>query len=138
MPTTKTAFYWFSVFAVCSIAYQQIQDNIRPGYSGDNPTIRYFLGVAPNFFPAIGLPALFIILLPQIAGKRKTAKWFNEKKHITSNLVALTGLIFWEFLQMTGNLKFDWNDILWTLLGGFLFHLIWLVSPAKYKSSLLD
>jgi len=64
----KSEYYWFLIFAVCFFAYQQIQDNIRPHYHGSNSTIKYLLGVAPNFFPAIGIPAIFVLRTPHKIG----------------------------------------------------------------------
>jgi hypothetical protein len=90
--------------------------------------------VAPNFFPAIGLPSLFVILIPEIFGKNKKIKRICENRHIASNITSLVGLIIWEVLQLIGNLKFDWNDILWTILGALTFQLIWIVSSAKFKT----
>lgn len=131
MKTSNILYYWFALFALCFIAYQQVQDNIRPAYTGGNLTIKYLLGVAPNFFPAIGIPALFVVLIPQM---KWTNKWLNEKKHITANLISLAGLLSWEFLQIiTTRGFFDWNDVLWTLIGGFVFQLIWTISPNRYK-----
>ena len=131
MMTSKSLYYWFAVFALCFFTYQQVQDNIRPAYADGNLTIKYLLGIAPNFFPAIGIPALFIVIIPQM---KLTNKWLNEKKHITANLISLTGLLSWEFLQtITTRGYFDWNDILWTLIGAFVFQLIWTISPIRYK-----
>lgn len=76
MNTSKSLYYWFALFALCFIAYQQVQDNIRPNYIGGNLTIIYLLGVAPNFFPSIEIPALFVVLIPQMKQK---GKWLNEK-----------------------------------------------------------
>ncbi len=133
MKTSKSLFYWFALFALCFITYQQVQDNIRPAYAYGNLTIKYLLGIAPNFFSAIGIPALFIVIIPQM---KLTNKWLNEKKHITANLISLTGLITWEFLQtITTRGYFDWNDILWTQIGAFVFQLIWTISPNRYKDN---
>jgi uncharacterized membrane protein YfcA len=133
MKTSKSSFYWFAIFALCFIAYQQVQDNIRPNYTGGNLTITYLLGIAPNFFPSIGIPALFVVLLPQM---KLTSKWIKEKKHITANIISLTGLISWEFLQiLTTKGRFDWNDILWTLIGAIFFQLIWTITPIRYKET---
>lgn len=96
--------------------------------------VKYFFGVAPNFFPAIGLPSLFVILIPEIFAKNKKFKRIFENRHIASNITSLVGLIIWEVLQLTGNLKFDWNDILWTILGALTFQLIWIVSSTKFKT----
>ena len=133
MKTSKSSFYWFAIFALCFIAYQQVQDNIRPNYTGGNLTITYLLGIAPNFFPSIGIPALFVVLLPQM---KLTSKWLKEKKHITTNIISLTGLISWEFLQiLTTKGRFDWNDVLWTLIGAIFFQLIWTITPIRYKET---
>ena len=131
MKSSKILYYWFSLFAFCFISYQQITDNIRPNYSGDSMTFIYFLGIAPNFFPAIGIPALFVVLIPQL---QRTNKWFNEKRYLTANIISLTGLISWEFIQSTSpKLHFDWNDVLWTLIGAFVFQLFWILTPKKFK-----
>ena len=133
MKISKSLFYWFALFALCFITYQQVQDNIRPAYAYGNLTIKYLLGIAPNFFSAIGIPSLFIVIIPPM---KLTNKWLNEKKHITANLISLAGLITWEFLQtLTTRGYFDWNDILWTLIGAFVFQLIWTISPNRYKEN---
>jgi len=131
MKTPKSLYYWFAIFAICSIAYQQVQDNIRPHYTGGNLTIIYLLGIAPNFFPGIGIPALFVVLIPQL---KLSSKWLNEKKHIAANVISLAGLLAWEFLQtLTTRGHFDWNDVLWTLIGALVFQLIWTITPNVYK-----
>jgi len=67
----KLEYYWFLIFALCFTAFNQIQDNIRPSYIGDNSIIKYLLGVAPNFFPAIGIPALFVLIIPYVFKKKE-------------------------------------------------------------------
>ncbi len=131
MNTSKSLYYWLALFSFCFISYQQIIDNVRPNYLGNCLTVKYLLGIAPNFFPAIGIPALFVVLIPQI---KRTNKWLNENKHSTANIISLTGLISWEFIQTTSTkLHFDWNDVLWTLIGAIVFHLIWTITPDRYK-----
>lgn len=129
----KPQFYWFLIFAICFIAFNQIQDNIRPNYNGDNTIIKYLLGVAPNFFPAIGIPALFVISIPYVFNKKSSDAWYLNKRHLLANLISVVGLVGWEFIQLAGKLRFDWNDILWTLIGALLFQVIWILSPQKYK-----
>lgn len=131
--TNKSTIYWFMIFVLCSIAYQFIQDTLRPQYEGDNAIIQYLLGVAPNFFPAIGLPAFFVILIPQLFGIKNNNRWLHERKHITANIISMMGLILWEFMQVKGNLYFDWNDILWTCIGAFVFQVIWYSTPETIK-----
>jgi glycopeptide antibiotics resistance protein len=74
---------------------------------------------------------LFVTIVPQL---KQTSKWLNEKKHITANIVSVTGLVSWEFLQTTTKSgQFDWNDILWTLIGAIVFQIVWTMTPEKYK-----
>lgn len=124
----KSEYYWFLLFATCFISYQQIQDNIRPYYDGANATIKYLLGVAPNFFPAIGIPSLFVVLIPLLVKKPDSKNWLLQNRHSVANISSMIGLIGWEFLQRTGNFVFDWNDILWTCIGAFIFEIIWRLS----------
>jgi hypothetical protein len=135
----KPAYYWFAIFAFTSIAYQLVQDNIRPNYTGDDLIIKYLLGIAPNFFPAIGIPALFVILIPELNKGKNPKQWLNNKIHLTANLISLTGLLSWEFLQTTTKRgRFDWNDVLWTIIGALIFQLIWIISPARHKEESVD
>lgn len=111
-----------------------MQDTIRPNYSSGNALINYFLGVAPNFFPAVGIPALLVILIPVLSKKRSTNKWLTEKRYFTANLISLVGLLTWELVQIrTKSGRFDWNDMLWTIIGAFIFQLIWQITPLKFK-----
>lgn len=133
MKTSIYLLYWFTLFAFCFVSYQQIIDNIRPNYSGNNWTVKYLLGIAPNFFPAIGIPALLVVLIPQF---KLNAKWLNEKKHIAANIFSIVGLITWEVIQTTSTkLHFDWNDILWTIVGALVFQLIWTITPDRFKEN---
>jgi hypothetical protein len=129
----KSEYYWFLIFACCFFIFNQIQDNIRPHYNGNNAAIKYFLGVAPNFFPAVGIPALFVLIIPYVLKNNNTGTWFYERRHLSANLISVIGLVGWEFIQLSGKLKFDWHDIIWTLIGALLFHFIWTISPQKYK-----
>jgi hypothetical protein len=131
----KLEYYWFLIFTLCFTAFNQIQDNIRPNYSGDNSIIKYLLGVAPNFFPAIGIPALFIMVIPLVLKKNNSETWIYKKRHLSANLFSVIGLVGWEFAQLSGKLIFDWNDILWTLIGALSFHFIWLITPQRFKES---
>jgi hypothetical protein len=131
----KLEYYWFLIFALCFTAFNQIQDNFRPKYNGDNSIIKYLLGVAPNFFPAIGIPALFIMVIPLVLKKNNSETWIYKKRHLSANLFSVIGLVGWEFAQLSGKLIFDWNDILWTLIGALSFHFIWLITPQRFKES---
>lgn len=132
MKSANSTYYWFTLFALCFIAYRYLADNIRPNYNGNSSTIKYLLGVAPNFFPAIGIPALLVVIISQT---KPNSEWINRNRHITANLISVTGLITWEFVQATSTkLYFDWNDIVWTLIGAAVFHLVWVITPDRYKA----
>jgi hypothetical protein len=120
---SKTTYYWFSIFALYFISFQAVSYYIRPNYSGESAIISYFLGIAPNFFPAIGIPALFVVFTMQL---KSANQWLNEKRFITANLISIIGLVGWEFIQTSSKkLHFDWNDVLWTFIGAAIFQLIW-------------
>lgn len=120
-------YYWFSMFALNFFLFQLISDKVRPSYNGDSLLVKYFLGIAPNFFPAIAIPALFLIIIPQL---KLTNKWINNNQHVVANLISTTGLVSWEFIQISSTkLHFDWNDIIWTFIGASIFQLLWKVSP---------
>lgn len=131
----KLEYYWFLIFALCFTAFNQIQENIRPNYGGDNSIIKYLLGVAPNFFPAIGIPSFFIMVITLVLKKNNSETWIYKKRHLSANLFSVIGLVGWEFAQLSGKLIFDWNDILWTLIGALSFHFIWLITPQRFKES---
>ena len=125
---------WFFLFAACTIIYQQIQDKYRPNYKGGNETIRYLLGIAPNFLPAIGLPAIFLLLLPLVKPQNSKNVLWSKLKHITAMVISLSGLILWEVIQSTlPKARFDWNDILWTLTGCLEFYCIWHIVPESFR-----
>jgi len=127
----KTTYYWFSIFALCFLCFQAVSYYIRPNYPGEGAIISYFLGIAPNFFPAIGIPALFVVLIMQL---KTSSKWLIERNYLTANFISLIGLVGWEFIQTTSKkLHFDWNDVLWTFIGAAIFQLIWVLTPERLK-----
>ena len=60
-------FIYYIIFAICFLLFSIVQDYIRPNYDGANGIIIYLLGVAPNFLPGIGLPALLYVLIPEVS-----------------------------------------------------------------------
>jgi hypothetical protein len=127
----KTTYYWFSIFALCFLCFQAVSYYIRPNYSREGAIISYFLGIAPNFFPAIGIPALFVVLIMQL---KTSSKWLIERNYLTANFISLIGLVGWEFIQTSSKkLHFDWNDVLWTFIGAAIFQLIWVLTPERLK-----
>jgi glycopeptide antibiotics resistance protein len=125
-------YFWLIIFAGSFLSYQLIQDYIRPSYAGNSVIITYLLGVAPNFFPAIGIPSLFVVLIPQLKSKANNHKWLKEKVNITANVISLIGLIAWEFTQtITSKGRFDWNDVIFTLIGALTFQFLWVLLQKK-------
>jgi len=129
----KSEYYWFGIFAICFIIFQYLSSEVRPNYGGENPLIVYLLGISPNLFPGIGIPALFILFIRTFTKPNNTTIWFGEYKFITAVILSTAGLVLWEFIQLTGKLVFDWHDVLWTLIGAIIFLLIWSVTPRKFK-----
>jgi hypothetical protein len=131
MKNTGKLYYWFAVFAVCFITYQYISSAVRPQCNDCSVSWKYLLGIAPNFFTAIGIPALIFGIWMQIESRGK--RTFSNK-HLITNVFSAAGLIAWEFVQIAASkLHFDVHDILWTLIGSSCFHLVWLVTPGKYR-----
>ena len=131
MKKLNNSYLWFGVFAFCFFIFQYISDYLRPNYNGNNEIFKYFLSIAPNFFPAIGIPSLFMNIFPYLNDNNDL---FNKYRHLTGNLTSLSGLILWEFAQgASKKMYFDWNDILWTLFRAIVFQLIWIVTPRTLK-----
>ena len=57
----------YIIFIVVFFALSHSQDYIRPNYDGANEVLIYLLGVAPNFLPGIGLPALLCVVIPELS-----------------------------------------------------------------------
>lgn len=116
----KEIYFWFGIFALSTIAYSYIQDTLRPASIDYPDYLQYLLGVAPNYFAGISLPAIFMLLIPHLKPKAKT--WTIIRVRNWSMLISIIGLLIWEFLQLTTqNGHFDIQDILWTFLGVFTF-----------------
>ena len=87
-----------------------------------NSLIIYFLGVIPNFLPGIGLSSLFYVTIPEIF-KSNTSIYRNRLK--LSIIISMIGLIGNEFITIyTPKRVFDWNDVVWTIIGGIVFYFL--------------
>jgi hypothetical protein len=75
------------------------------------------------------------MVIPLALKKNNSETWIFKMRHLSANLFSVIGLVGWEFAQLSGKLRFDWNDILWTFIGALLFHLIWISTPQKFKES---
>ena len=129
----KNEYLYILIFALCFAGFQYLEEVIRIDYNNQNKFFTYLLGVIPNFLPAIGMPSLFVVIIKELKGK-STNPFFLKKKHILAILISQIGLITWEFQQILApNGTFDWNDILWTIIGGGIFCLIWKAKPLTDK-----
>ena len=125
----KNDYLYILTFALCFAGFQYLEEVIRIDYNNENTFFTYLLGVIPNFLPAIGMPSIFVVIIKELKGK-STNTFFLKKKHILAILISQIGLITWEFVQIVApNGIFDWNDILWTIIGGGIFYLIWKAKP---------
>ena len=116
-------YFYYIVFGVTFLTFGLVQDYIRPNYEGGNDLIIYFLGVIPNFLPGIGLPSMFYVTIPEIF-KPNTSIYRNRLKW--SIIISMIGLIGNEFITIytPGRGVFDWNDIVWTIIGGIVFYFL--------------
>jgi len=129
----KNEYLYALIFALCFAGFQYLEDVIRIDYNNQNNFFTYLLGIIPNFLPAIGMPSIFVVIIKELKEK-STNSFFLKKKHILAILISQIGLIAWEFQQILApNGTFDWNDILWTIIGGGIFYLIWKAKPLTDK-----
>lgn len=127
----RQSYFWFGLFAFGTIAFTLVQDNIRQNYHGPSDLIKYLLGIAPNFFAGLGLSSFFVVMITHInstSKKPSTSVWLTSKAQISSFFISVIGLSLWEFMQtFSVHGHFDWNDLIWTIIGALTFYLIWLV-----------
>ena len=111
---------YYAVFIISFLLFPTVQDYIRPNYDGDNGVIVYLLGIAPNFLPGVGLPALLYVVIPEVF-KSHTSLFRNRL--YWSIAISITGLVGNEFVTLftPGQGVFDWNDIVWTIIGAGMF-----------------
>lgn len=117
------------LFTVNMLAYQFIQDYLRPQIHNNNNVLSYLLGVAPNFFAAIALPAFFVFISSYIKNGGKYILYY-------ATTFSTIGLLFWEITQIW--LKkgvFDYNDIIWTILGSVTFIIIYKIIVLRHLDS---
>ena len=126
----KDEYLYLLIFAMCFAGFQYLEEVVRINYDRKNALINYFLGIIPNFLPAIGLPSLFVVLIKELTGKSTNKILLKQKNFVLAIGISQVGLIGWEFQQIIAPYgTFDWNDILWTILGGVLFLMIWKSKP---------
>ena len=127
----RQSYFWLGLFAFGTISFTLVQDYIRPNYTGQSELVKYLLGIAPNYFAGLGLSSFFVVMINQInrSSKKPSASvWLNSKAYISSILISVIGLSIWEFMQTYSRRgRFDWHDLVWTILGASIFYLIWFI-----------
>lgn len=78
----KISYGYYVVFAISFIGFQYLEESIRANYEGNNILFIYFLGVIPNFLPAIGMPCILYMMIPELITNPKS-KFLKEKAHLT-------------------------------------------------------
>ena len=113
-------YLYYIIFGFTFTLFNLVQENIRPNYTKGNALIIYFLGVIPNFLPGIGLPSFFYVIIPEVF---KPKSFIFKERLKFSIYISMFGLICNEFITIftPGRGVFDWNDIVWTLMGGGVF-----------------
>jgi hypothetical protein len=115
-------FIYYIIFAISFLLITIVQDYIRPNYDGANEIIIYLLGIAPNFLPGIGLPALLYVVIQEVSNPNSS---LFRNRFYWSVGISISGLIANELITIfTPGGVFDRNDILWTIIGACLFILI--------------
>ena len=86
----KKHFLYYTIFGISFFLFGLVQSYIRPSYVGGNDLVIYFLGVAPNFFPGIGIPSFFYVSIPEVF-KSNSSVYKNKLKW--SVVISMVGLI---------------------------------------------
>ena len=113
-------YIYYIVFGITFLLFNIVQEYFRPNYNGENRLIIYILGVLPNFLPVIGISSLFYVIIPDVF---KPNTFIFKKRLKWSVIISMSGLVLNEVITIftPGKGVFDWNDILWTFIGGGLF-----------------
>src|SRR5688572_1296526 len=92
-------------------------------------------GYAPNLIAALTLPCLILALVVKSRHHLRdeaygwSRLWRESRATAASCLLAVAGLLAWEFLQVfRPNRTFDWQDVWATVAGGLLFLAIPLIA----------
>lgn len=110
-----------------------VSEWIRPVYGKGDGIIPFLLGVAPSFMAAALVIPFANLMFLENTDKQPALKerhWFY-----VGLVISQIGLIGWEFMQLTGKLYFDWNDIAAIFLGGGTAILIFEKSKSEKWSN---
>ena len=125
--------YWMLWLMGTTLIYWYVQDTLRPAYEGTGWGL-YFLGIAPNYLPGLGLPAgLYVILHGLRTEQSWIARWSEQQLPWLALGISMLGLMGWEVAQIWVGGVFDWHDLLWTALGGLTFVGLWWLTPVSLR-----
>jgi hypothetical protein len=115
---------WLFCYLFGEIMCRTTQYVVRPMHLyPDIGWVKYFMGVAPNFWAALSLPAALLLITNYVGNQYPAVRWIVPKDALHSSYaVALSGIVSWECCQpLTGMYYFDTNDLLWTIVGTAIF-----------------
>ena len=108
-------FVYYIIFAISFLLFSIVQDYIRPNYDGANGIIIYLLGLL-QISCRIGLPVPLYVIIPEVS--KPNSSLFKNRLYWSVG-ISISGLIANEVITIftPGRGVFDWNDILWTIIG---------------------
>ncbi len=89
----------------------------RPNSANMSATVKWFLGVAPNFLGGIGLTISIFVYRFNVFKKRGLTLY---KTCIASALISSIGLLVWESIRAIGSFFFDSEDVIMSTVGSAL------------------
>ena len=121
MPFSFSVSMWLFLYLSGELFCRSVQFIIRPLHLFPRDTLfHYLLGVAPNFWAMLSLPAGLMLVSNWVLRRRpEQALWLDP---MLVYAFAFSGILAWELFQpVTKFYYFDLNDVVWTLIGGVVF-----------------
>ena len=122
-------FVYYIIFAISFLLFSIVQDYIRPNYDGANGIIIYLLGLLQISCQELDCLLCYmcqeldcLLCIPEVS--KPNSSLFKNRLYWSVG-ISILGLIANEFITIftPGRGVFDWNDILWTIIGACLFTL---------------
>jgi zinc transporter ZupT len=122
----------FSAF----VAIFSVDFYFRPNSANMSAPVKWFLGVAPNFFGGIGLT--ISIFIYRFQGFKKWGLSLH-KKCFASAIISSIGLLVWEAIRSIGSFFFDPEDVIMSAVGsGLSLILLLLLVNANIRKGNFD
>lgn len=124
----------WTILTLLGLALHSVNsDVLRPAYGHGTGLFPYLLGVLPNFLAAgVIFPFAVLMIVDSTLSKKSINAALVNQYFWTGLMGSQIGLIVWEYMQLEGNLVFDYNDIGATLLGGLCSIIIFYRSREAY------